>query len=107
MRALGDTRRLAAQVAQIIQLGAAHLAAAHELDRVDHRRVQREHALHAFAIRNLADREALVDPAARTADADALVSLNTGALAFDNLDVDDDGVARFEVGNLASGGQLV
>src|SRR3954471_14693852 len=106
MRALGDTCALAAQSAQIIQLGATHLAAAHELDRVDHRRVQREHALHAFAVRDLADREALVESAARAADADALIGLNAGALAFDDLDVDDHGVARLEVRNLASGGQF-
>src|SRR5450759_2164211 len=38
-----DARLLAAQSAQVIELGAAHLAAAHDLDRVDHRRVEREH----------------------------------------------------------------
>src|SRR6476646_3452292 len=57
---LGDARLLAAQAAQIIQLGAAHLATAHELDRVDHRRIEREHALDAFAVGDLAHREALV-----------------------------------------------
>src|SRR5580692_6020881 len=35
---LDDAGRLAAQVAQVIELGATHLAAAHDLDRVDHRR---------------------------------------------------------------------
>ena len=43
-------RRLAAASAQIIELGAAHLAAAHDLDRVDHRRVEREHALDTLAV---------------------------------------------------------
>src|SRR4029077_10529216 len=66
---LGDARLLAAQAAQVIQLGAAHLAAAHELDRVDHRRVEREYALDAFAVGNLAHRESLVDAAARAGDA--------------------------------------
>ena len=107
VRALGDARRLAAQAAQVIELGAAHLAAAHQLDRVDHRRVEREHALDALAVGNLADREVLLDAAAGAADADALVGLDAGALAFDHLDVDDHGVARLEVRNVLAGGELV
>src|SRR4029077_18222329 len=86
---LDDAGRLAAQLAQVIQLGATHLAAAHHLDRVDHRRHHREDALDAFAVGNLADGEALVEPAAGTADADPFIGLHAGALAFDHLDVDD------------------
>src|SRR5471032_2343716 len=48
-RCFRNTSLFAAQAAQVIKLGAAHLAAAHYLDRVDHRRVKREHALNAFA----------------------------------------------------------
>src|SRR5262249_30344900 len=55
---------------------------------------------------NLAYREALVDTAARAADAHALIGLEPGALALDHLDVDDHGVARPEVGNFLVGGQL-
>src|SRR5262249_38307883 len=66
---LGDARRLAAATAQVIELRAAHLAAAYDLDRVDERRVEREHALDAFAVGNLAHREALVEAAARARDA--------------------------------------
>src|SRR5580658_1192502 len=47
---LENACRLAASAAQIIELGAAHLAAAHHLDRVDHRRIEREDALDAFAV---------------------------------------------------------
>src|ERR1700676_2156836 len=97
MRALGDAGHFAAQAAQVVELGAPHLAAANELDRIDHRREQREHALDALAVGNLADREALVQAVAGAADADALVGLDAGALAFDHLDVDDHGVARLEV----------
>src|SRR4051812_4955180 len=99
MGALGDTGGFAAQAAQVVQLGPPHLAAADELDRIDHRRQQREHALHALAVGNLADREALVQAMAGAADADAFVGLDAGALAFDHLDVDDHGVARLEVRN--------
>jgi hypothetical protein len=45
VRALEDARRLAAAAAQIIELGAAHLAAAQHLDLGDVGRVDREHAL--------------------------------------------------------------
>src|ERR1041384_2861184 len=62
---LGNARLLAAQAAQVVELGAANLAPAHDLDRVDHRRVEREDALHALAVGNLAHREALVNATAR------------------------------------------
>src|SRR4029077_17423446 len=104
---LGDARLLAAQAAKVIELGAPHLAAAHELDRVDHRRVEREYALDAFAVGNLAYREVLVDAAAGAADAHALVGLHAALVAFDHLDVDQHGVARREVGNLLAGRELL
>src|ERR1700743_374720 len=97
MAAFRDARGFAAHTAQVIELGAADLAAAHELDGVDHRGEQREHALDTLAVRNLAHGEALVDAVAGAADADALVGLHAGALAFLDLDVDDHGVARLGV----------
>src|SRR5262249_19681663 len=90
---LRDAGSLAAPAAQVIELGAADLAAAHDLDGVDHRRIDREHALDPLAIGDLADREVLVQSGAGAADADALVGLHTGALPFDHLDVDDHRVA--------------
>src|ERR1700722_16989848 len=83
--ALGDARRLAAAIAQGIELGAAHLAAAQHLHRVDHRRIDREDALDALAIGNLTHREALVEAAAAARDAHAFVGLNAGALALLDL----------------------
>src|SRR5262249_53341322 len=100
---LGDTRLLAAQTTQIIELRAPHLASAHDHDRVNHRRIEWEYALHAFAIRDLADCEVLVDPAARAADANAFVGLHAGFVAFDHLDVDKKGVTRLKVGNFLTG----
>ena len=104
--ALDDARRLAAAAAQIIELGAAYLAAAHDLDRVDHRRIKREDALDAFAVGNLAHGEILVQPGAGAADADALIGLDAAALAFDDLDVDHDRIARLEFGDFLAGGEL-
>ncbi len=47
-RPLGDARGFAGPATQVIQLGAAHVAAAHHRDLGDQRRIQREHALHAL-----------------------------------------------------------
>src|SRR5882724_4977195 len=104
---LDDAGRLAAQTAQVIQLGAAHLAAAHHGDRVDHRRHHGEHAFHAFAVGDLAHRKALIESAAGAADADALIGLHARAVAFDHLDVDDHGVARSEFRNGLAGRQFI
>src|SRR5262249_17379204 len=104
--ALGDARRLAAPAAQIIELGAALLAPAPHLDRVDHRRMERKYALHTLPVGNLADREALVEAVPGAADAHALIGLHAAAVALDHLDVDDDGIARRKIGNLLAGRQF-
>src|SRR4051794_2634751 len=101
-----DTSGLAAQSAQIIKLGAPHLAAADDLDRIQHRRIDRKHALDALAIGNLAHGEILVQPGAGAPDADAFIGLDTGALALDHLDVDDEGVAGLEIRDFLAGGEL-
>src|SRR4051794_3061688 len=87
---LADPRRLAGAATQVIELGAAHVAAALHLDRRDHRRIGLERALHAFAAGDLAHREAGVEAAVALADDDAFVGLDALALAFDHRDVDDD-----------------
>ena len=56
---LVDARGLALAVAQVVELGAAHGAFALDLDAVDDRRVEREHALDADPARDLAHRERL------------------------------------------------
>src|ERR1700683_1716625 len=104
---LDDAGRFTAQIAQVIQLGAANLAAAHHGDRVDHRRHHGEYALDAFAVGNLANREALIEPAAGAADADAFIGLHARAVAFDHLDVNDHGVAGSEFRNGLAGGQFI
>src|SRR5690606_27638623 len=98
--------RLAATIAQVVELGATDLAAANDFDAFDERRVNREYALDAFAVGDLANGEALVDAAARTGDADAFLGLYAGTGAFANADVDADGVAGFEFRQLALGFDL-
>src|SRR6266581_7275560 len=68
---LADACGFAAPAAQIVELGAAHLAASHNLDRVDHRRIERKYPLHALAVGDFPDCETLVEARARARDADA------------------------------------
>src|SRR5580693_1526165 len=103
---LGDAGRFAAQAAQVIELGAPDLAAAHDLERIDHRRIERKHTLDAFAVGDLAHREVLVEAGPGAGDADALIGLDSGALAFDHLDVDRDRIARLEIREGPGGGKL-
>src|SRR5260370_3334660 len=93
---LDDAGRFAAQAAQVIELGAPYLAAPHDLDRIDQRRIERKDALDALAVGNLAHREVLVEARSGAADAHALIVLDAAAFALHHLDVDQDGVAGLE-----------
>src|ERR1700744_3003427 len=73
--ALGDAGGFAAAAAQVIELRAADLALAHDRHRIHQRREDREHALHAFAVRDFAHGEALVEAGALAGDAHALERL--------------------------------
>ena len=103
---LDDTSRLAATIAQVVKLGAADLTAADDIDAFDERRVDRENALDAFAVGDLADGEAFVDTAAGAGDADAFISLYAGTVTLANANVDADGVARREFRKGALSGDL-
>src|SRR5688500_16112725 len=95
-----DARGLAGEVAEVVQLGAAHAAAAHHLDSTDHRAVHREDALDADAVRDLADGEGLADTAATTGDAHALERLDALLVAFLHPDVNAQRIARTERGKV-------
>ena len=62
-------------------------------------RIEREDALDALAEADLADRERGAEAPVGAGDADALEILDPGALAFDDLDSDADGVAGAEFGD--------
>src|SRR5690606_27692281 len=94
-----DPRRLARAVAQVVQLGTAHVAAALHLDARDQRRIELERALDTLARRDLADYERRVQAAVATRDHDALVGLQALASALVDVDADDHRVARAELGN--------
>src|SRR5471030_2791456 len=93
---LGDAARLAAQVAQVIELGAAHDALTDDLDFPDARAIEREHALHAFAEADLAHRERGVHAGILARDAQAFIDLKPLAVAFLHLDVHAERIARLE-----------
>src|SRR4026209_1903930 len=98
---LFDARCLAGAVAQVVELCAAHVAAALHGDRAERRAVGLEHALDALAVRDLAHGERGVEPAVAARDHHTLVGLDTLAVAFFDFYLDDDGVARAEVRHLA------
>ena len=68
---LADLGGLAAQTAQVVQLGATHVTTRDDLDPVDDRGVEREGALDADAERDLADGEGLADATTVAADDDS------------------------------------
>src|ERR1044071_5405233 len=62
----------AAPAAEIIELRPAHAALTDHLDGIHQRAEDGEHAFHAFAVGDLAHREALVEPCARARNAHTL-----------------------------------
>src|SRR5664279_2678746 len=82
-----DLGSLAAQRAQVVELGPTHVTSGHDLDPVDNRGVNREGPLDADPEAHLSYRERLPNAAAGTADHDALEDLNAGARSLNHLDV--------------------
>src|SRR5690606_41011230 len=74
---LADLGRLAAQVAQVVELGTADVAPGGNLDLVDDRAVHRERTLDADPEADLADREGLADAGALAANHHALEDLDS------------------------------
>src|ERR1043166_660163 len=83
---LPDPRALARERVEIVEVGAAHPAPAHPLDRADRRAVQRENPLYADAGRELAHREGLVHTATPPADDHAFERLEALLIALANPD---------------------
>src|SRR5690606_6688113 len=92
-----DAGRLAGAITQVVKLGATYRTTALDHDRVDGLAVALEHALDAFAMRNLAHGERGVEAGVLLGDDHAFIGLHALAVAFLDLDVDHDGVARAEI----------
>src|SRR6476620_3328800 len=105
--AFGDTSSLTGAATQVVELRTANVAAAHDLDLVDDRRIKREDALDALTERNLANGEAGADALVGAGDAYALERLHAGTVAFDHLHTDAQRVAGAEFGNGLLGGERV
>ena len=91
-----DAGRFAAEFADVIQLRAADASFADDFHLVDDFRMEREDAFHAVTEGDLADREGRAGAAVFLGDADTFEDLDAFLVAFLDLDVDFDGVARFE-----------
>src|SRR2546426_695501 len=99
---LANASRLARARAQVIELGAAHVALALHLDRGDERRVGLERALDAFTRRYLAHDERGIQSAVALGDHHAFERLQPLSLALDDVDIHHHGVARGEIRHLAA-----
>src|SRR5688500_5444255 len=99
---LANARRLAREVAQVIQLRAPNAATPNDGQRPDHRAVHRENALDTDAVRDLSHREGLVDAGATTGDAHSLERLQALLVAFLHADVHPDRITGAERGNVGA-----
>jgi hypothetical protein len=94
---LAQTSGLAAQTAQVEQLGTANLVRPNLLDLIDNPRVVREDALDTLAEAHLANGEGTLSALAAR-DHHALKGLETFFFAFTNLDLYTNGIAGGERG---------
>src|SRR5713101_2906217 len=88
-----QTRRLAREIPQVVELRAPHGGPLHHLDLVDPRGVQRERPLHAHPVGDAPHGERGADSVAALADHHALEDLDPLLLALDHLDRYADRVA--------------
>src|SRR5215469_10790780 len=93
--------RLAAQPAQVVELGAANVSRTHHFDLVDHFRVQRKDALNAMAEAHLTHREAGLRTFA-LGDHDAFERLETFLIAFLDFHLNSNRIARLEIGKIGA-----
>src|SRR5208283_3533046 len=94
--ALAQARRFALQVAQVVELGAADAARADHVDMVDHAGMYGEDALHALSEADLANRDGLAESRVVAGNHHAFESLQPLLVAFLDLDVDPNCIARPE-----------
>src|SRR6185437_14379486 len=87
---------LAAQIAQVIKLGAPNFRRTHQVDAIDHSRTYREYTLHTLAEADLANGKASLRTA-RARQHHTLECLQALFVAFFDLDVNANSVARDEL----------
>src|SRR4030095_11321062 len=87
---------------QIVDLRAAYVAPALQLDLVDYRAVQRKRALHTDAETHLTDGECFTDAIACSGDDHTGEDLDSRTSALNDLDVHLDGIAWTEGGDITA-----
>src|SRR5207248_1686529 len=99
--ALANTRCFAAQLAQVIKLGPAHVTLLHDVDMIDDRRVQRKNSLNPDAKTDFAHGDRLAHAAMFSGDDHAFKGLQT-LFGFGFLDahVNPDRVAGLKFGKV-------
>jgi hypothetical protein len=98
--ALDEEGALADPLAEIVKFGATHFATVGDFDFRDPRGVEREYALDAFAVGNLADGEGGVHAGTATGENDASEDLDALFTTFNNPAMDLHGVADVEIGDV-------
>ena len=93
-----QARGFALQATQVIQFGAPDTSGADYVDVVHHGSMQREDALDALAEAHFADGDGLADALVIAGDHGSFESLQPFLVAFFDLDVNTDGVARPKLG---------
>lgn len=99
---LANLCRLTAKLAKVVQLGAANISAANELDVVDDGRVNGELSLNSNLERHLTNAECFANSVTGARNDDTLEYLNTASGTFDDVDVNLDVVSDSEVGNVGA-----
>jgi hypothetical protein len=92
-----DTRSFALQLAQVVETRTPHTATLRHFDLLDSARMQRENALNADPVGNLAYSERCQGRAATTIDHNALEDLDALFLAFFDEGMHPDTVAGTEI----------
>jgi len=90
--------RLATQLTDVVELGAADASGADNLDLIDDLRVKRKNSLDTMPEGNLAHREGRPSTTMFHCNTNAFEHLDALFVAFLDLDVNFDGIARLEAG---------
>ncbi len=98
--AVAEATALAGTLAKEVELGAAGIAAADELDVGDHGAVERELTFHADFFHDLADGDHLADAPTLADDHYALEDLLAFLIAFDDSERNTNGVAHVKLGDI-------
>src|SRR6185312_3230802 len=98
--ALAQTGSFALKTAEVVELGAANASGTDHIDMIDYARVDGEDALHALAEADFADGDGFAHTGIIAGNERALERLQPLLVAFLDFDVDAEGVAGPERGDI-------